>query len=51
MASVGFVLAGVALLAVGAVRDRPDVVFVGAVGSVFFGACAWIAAGVLRGWV
>jgi hypothetical protein len=47
--SAGFVLTGVALVAVGVLRDRPDLVFVGAVGCVFFGACAWLALAVLRG--
>lgn len=47
--SVGFVLAGLALVAVGVVRHRPDVVFVGAVCCVFFGTCAWVALAALRG--
>ena len=46
--SVCFVVAGIALIAVGAATKRWDRVFVGAVGILFFGACAWFAVSLLR---
>lgn len=47
--SVGFVLVGIGLLAYGAVTQRWDTLLAGALGVVFFGACAWIGAAYLRG--
>lgn len=47
--AVGFVLIGVALIAVGVATSRPRDVFVGALGCLFFGACAWFALAFLRG--
>jgi hypothetical protein len=47
--SAAFVVAGAVLIAVGAARNRPDMLIIGAVGCLFFGECAWIALAVLRG--
>jgi hypothetical protein len=46
--SLGFVVAGIALIVIGASTHRWDRVFVGALGCFFFGACAWIGLSLLR---
>jgi hypothetical protein len=46
--AVGFVVAGVALIVIGATTSRWDKVFVGALCCLFFGACAWIGLALLR---
>lgn len=47
--SLGFVVVGIALVAVGAVKGRSDAVVIGALCVAFFGFGGWIGLAALRG--